>query len=84
MVGKLFVSQKNYLDKVVKIFQVDMAKAVKIPLAQNFKLSKENSPKTEADLIAMENVPYSSAIGSLMYGMTCTRPDICLYNECGK
>ena len=25
----------------------------------------------------MEGIPYSSAIGSLMYAMLCTRPDIC-------
>ena len=25
----------------------------------------------------MSNVPYASAVGSLMYAMLCTRPDIC-------
>ena len=25
----------------------------------------------------MKNIPYASAIGSLMYAMLCTRPDIC-------
>jgi len=25
----------------------------------------------------MSNVPYASAVGSLMYTMLCTRPDIC-------
>ncbi|TYK14490.1 gag/pol protein [Cucumis melo var. makuwa] len=25
----------------------------------------------------MSNIPYASAIGSLMYAMLCTRPDIC-------
>ena len=25
----------------------------------------------------MRRVPYASAVGSLMYGMLCTRPDIC-------
>ncbi|XP_075636931.1 secreted RxLR effector protein 161-like [Castanea sativa] len=25
----------------------------------------------------MERVPYASAVGSLMYAMLCTRPDIC-------
>ena len=26
----------------------------------------------------MEDVPYASAIGSIMYAMLCTRPDVCL------
>ena len=25
----------------------------------------------------MKKVPYTSAVGSLMYAMMCTRPDIC-------
>ena len=25
----------------------------------------------------MKEVPYASAVGSLMYAMLCTRPDIC-------
>ena len=34
-------------------------------------------PKTDLDKKQMERVPYASAIGSLMYVMMCTRPDIC-------
>ncbi|RVX02449.1 Retrovirus-related Pol polyprotein from transposon TNT 1-94 [Vitis vinifera] len=41
-----------------------------------FKLSKEQSPKTEEERDHMSKVPYASAIGSLMYAMVCTRPDI--------
>ena len=26
----------------------------------------------------MKGVPYASAIGSIMYAMLCTRPDVCL------
>ena len=31
---------------------------------------------TEDERAYMEKVPYASAIGSLMYAMVCTRPDI--------
>jgi len=52
------------------------AKIVFTPLATHFKLSTTLSPKSEHEKKYMENVPYSSAIGSLMYLMVCTRPDI--------
>ena len=52
------------------------AKPVSTPLGSHFKLSKEQSPKTEEERDHMSKVPYASAIGSLMYAMVCTRPDI--------
>ncbi|KAH9311145.1 hypothetical protein KI387_026180, partial [Taxus chinensis] len=52
------------------------AKPVGTPLAGHFKLSKEQCPKTEQERNQMSKVPYSSAVGSLMYAMVCTRPDI--------
>ena len=52
------------------------AKLVSTPLGSHFKLSKEQSPKTEEERDHMSKVPYASAIGSLMYAMVCTRPDI--------
>ena len=52
------------------------AKSASTPLGSHFKLSKEQSPKTEEERDHMSKVPYASAIGSLMYAMVCTRPDI--------
>ena len=34
------------------------------------------SPKTPEEMEQIAEVPYASAIGSLMYAMLCTRPDI--------
>ena len=45
-------------------------------MGNHFKLSKEQSPKTEEERDHMSKVPYALAIGSLMYAMVCTRPDI--------
>ncbi|KAH9315833.1 hypothetical protein KI387_024460, partial [Taxus chinensis] len=42
----------------------------------HFKLSKEQSLKTEEDRIQMSGVSYSSVVGSLMYAMVYTRHDI--------
>ncbi|RVW39978.1 Retrovirus-related Pol polyprotein from transposon TNT 1-94 [Vitis vinifera] len=39
--------------------------------------SQDQSPKTPEEIESMKAVPYASAVGSLMYAMLCTRPDIC-------
>nr|GFD24772.1 retrovirus-related Pol polyprotein from transposon TNT 1-94 [Tanacetum cinerariifolium] len=51
-------------------------KPVPTPLAPHFKLSSHEFPKSEEDKEDMSRVLYSSAIGSLMYAMVCTCPDL--------
>lgn len=41
------------------------------------KLSVMQCPQTDADTKRMASIPYVNAVGSLMYTMLCTRPDIC-------
>jgi hypothetical protein len=52
------------------------AKTVTTPLGSHFRLSADLSPHTEDEQEYMTSVPYSSAVGSIMYAMVCTRPDI--------
>ena len=42
------------------------------------RLSSAQCPTTAEDREKMSVVPYASAIGSIMYAMLCTRPDVCL------
>ncbi|RDX62691.1 hypothetical protein CR513_58952, partial [Mucuna pruriens] len=72
----LWVSQKDYIEKILKRFNMHNAKPARIPIAGHFKLSKSQCPKNEEEREEMNKVPYSSAVGSLMYAMVCTRPDI--------
>ncbi|XP_047336742.1 secreted RxLR effector protein 161-like [Impatiens glandulifera] len=57
-------------------------KSVNVPLASHFVLSKDQSPKTETEITEMKNVPYSNAIGSVMYLMISTRSDITYTVSC--
>ncbi|KAH9316784.1 hypothetical protein KI387_044022 [Taxus chinensis] len=73
---KLTLSQEEYIKKVLDMFNMQDVKPVGTPLAGHFKLSKEQCPMTEQERNQMSKVPYSSAVGSLMYAMVCTRLDI--------
>ena len=74
--GTLKLSQLDHVKKVLSRFNINEAKPVSTPLGSYFKLSKEQSPKIEEKKDHMSKVPYALAIGSLMYAMVCTRPDI--------
>ena len=75
--GRLRLSQQEYLRKVLKRFGINKkSKPVSTPLAPHFKLSASMSPKNDAEREYMTKVPYASAVGSLMYAMVCSRPDI--------
>jgi hypothetical protein len=74
--GTLKLSQTEYVKKILSRFSMDGAKPVSTPLGSQFRLTKDQSPKTDQEKAYMSKVPYASAIGSLMYAMVCTRPDI--------
>ncbi|TYJ96374.1 gag/pol protein [Cucumis melo var. makuwa] len=48
-----------------------------LPYRYGIHLSKEQCPKIPQEVEDMSNIPYASAVGSLMYATLCTRPDIC-------
>ena len=72
----LMLSQVDYVEKVLQYFSMENSKVVSTPLPSNLKLTKEMCPKTQEEEDKMSKVPYASAVGSLMYAMVCTRPDI--------
>jgi len=49
---------------------------VTTPLAGHFKLSSDQCPNSQEEEDEMSQVPYASAVRSLMYAMICTRPDL--------
>lgn len=73
---KIWLSQKNYLKKILRRFNMQDCKPISTPLPVNYKLSSVMCPSNEAERIEMSRVPYASAVGSLMFAMICTRLDI--------
>src|ERR1044072_3633073 len=73
---KLWLSQKNYVEDVLKRFDMSRSKPVSTPLNNHFKLSLEHCPKIEAEQNTIFNIPYASAVRCLMCAMVCTRPDL--------
>ena len=47
-----------------------------LPFKHGIHLFKEQSPKTPEGKEHMSRIPYASIVGSLMYAMLYTRPDI--------
>jgi hypothetical protein len=52
------------------------SKPIATPLDSGVKLSKADCPTTAEQNAQMENIPYQSAVGAIMYAMLGTRPDI--------
>jgi len=74
---KVCLTQKGYLKKVLHKFSINGdTKSVSISLAFHFKLKTTMSPTTVEKHEYMTHVLYISVIGSLMYAMLCTRPDL--------
>ncbi|KAJ9557168.1 hypothetical protein OSB04_011782 [Centaurea solstitialis] len=70
------LSQSMYIDKILKKFRMDESKKGFIPMQHGIVLSKTQCLVSSQDQDKMKSVPYASAIGSIMYVMLCTRPDV--------
>ena len=73
---RLSLSQKVYIEKVLRRFNMHNAKPITTPLATHFRLSSTLCPQSDEEVDYMSRVPYSSVMGSLMYAMVCSRPDL--------
>ncbi|GJS70549.1 retrotransposon protein, putative, ty1-copia subclass [Tanacetum coccineum] len=70
------LSQDTYLNKILKRFKIENSKKGNLPLHHGIKISKDLCLKTDEELDRMSRVPYASVVGSIMYAMKCTRPDV--------
>ena len=70
------LSQSKYIEDILKKYGMENCRPILTPIDTNKKLSKAMCPKTPEEIEEMKNIPYQSAVGSLMYLMLGTRPDI--------
>jgi len=73
---RLWLSQENYVLKVLERFNMAEVRPVTTPLAGHFKLSSKQCLQSPDEEEEISRVPYASAVGSLMYGMVYTRLDL--------
>jgi hypothetical protein len=74
--GILGLSQETYINKVLERFQMNDCSPSIAPIVKGDRFNLNQCPKNELEREQMKNIPYASAVGSLMYAQVCTRPDI--------
>ena len=74
--GTLGLSQKAYISKILERFNMQSCSPDKAPILKGDKFSELQCPRNDLERKQMESIPYASAVGSLMYLQTFTRPDI--------
>ena len=72
----LILNQKGYIDKMIKQFDLQNCKDSEIPIQPNHKLTSQLLEEKESLRQFVDPTQYRKMIGSLIYLMTCTRPDI--------
>jgi Reverse transcriptase (RNA-dependent DNA polymerase) len=70
------LSQSTYIDKVLNQFSMQNSKKRFLSMNHGAQLSKTQYPLITDEQSIMSRVPYASAIGSIMYAILCTRPDV--------
>ena len=74
--GKISLSQRSYIDASLRRYGFEDLKPVSMPMDPATHLSSIDSPQSTMDIAQMVKVPYQEAVGTLMYAMLGTRPDI--------
>ena len=64
------------METILQRFNMQDSKPMNVPIPIGTKLSAEQCPKTKEEEEDMSRVSYASVVGSLMYPMVCTRPNI--------
>jgi len=72
----ILLSQEAYIKTIITRFTLADAKPYSTPMVPSASYSKDDSPASANDAAQMRKVLYCKAIGSLMYALVTTQPDI--------
>ncbi|GKB40764.1 retrotransposon protein, putative, ty1-copia subclass [Tanacetum coccineum] len=70
------LGQNAYMDKILKRYRMDNSKRGHILMQERHDLNKTEGASTPKEVKRMQNVPYASAVGSIMYDVRCSRLDV--------
>jgi len=68
--------QETYIKKILERCHMQDSKSIDTHVDKSLSPSCDMCPKTLEEKEKMSKVPYANVVGSLMYAMMCTRPDI--------
>ena len=72
----LYLNRNNDCEDILAKFNMSDCRPVSTPMDPGLKLSPTDIPTKPEDKREASKFPYRDIIGSCMYLMTCTRPDI--------
>ena len=74
--GTIRLTQRPYWEHVINRFRLEHITPRNTPLPTGISLDTNMSPKTESEREQMNDKPYRSVLGSVMWGQLATRPDL--------
>jgi hypothetical protein len=74
--GTIHLSQRSYIDSILRRYNFDELKPLSIPMDPAIRLTSEQSPASAAEHAIMRDKPYREAVGALNWAALATRPDI--------
>ena len=74
--GTIHLSQRAYINAILRRFHLSDAKPLSTPMDPQVRLSSEQAPATAAEFAAMRDVPYREAVGALNWAALAMHPDI--------
>jgi hypothetical protein len=77
----LGLSQKAYLEKILKKFSMHACNLTPVPIVKGDKYVSFHSPRNQYEIDQIKSVPYASVVRSLIYAQVCTHPDLAFVTE---